>query len=296
MYFSEKQLYSGLIFDTNMLKKIVFFWTILSICIVLISFYFLQKNDVYITEKKITIFTLDSLLGIHTKMITGDASTVTVSPLIWSTLTPEQKTTFTQADITIWSYPISESPLSKELQGYRGLYVTLPSYWAWQVLYDPTIIVHQIEIIRDALSDIDKKHHDYYHDNAGNYIYLLGEMKNRLSERINEYHKSSFITIGGDFTEVVNIFELKKHHKRHYKTVESFINDPTLADFLKTEKIQHIFVIPPLENKNVQTLEKKYRITFYSLPTLEADTSNWGYLRHMEKVINTFVKAFDTYD
>gem|GEM_PF-1303685 len=48
----------------------------------LISFYFLQKNDVYITEKKITIFTLDSLLGIHTKMITGDASTVTVSPLI----------------------------------------------------------------------------------------------------------------------------------------------------------------------------------------------------------------------
>lgn|GEM_PF-1297169 len=121
-------------------------------------------------------------------------------------------------------------------------------------------------------------------------------MKNRLSERINEYHKSSFITIGGDFTEVVNIFELKKHHKRHYKTVESFINDPTLADFLKTEKIQHIFVIPPLENKNVQTLEKKYRITFYSLPTLEADTSNWGYLRHMEKVINTFVKAFDTYD
>jgi len=296
MYFSEKQLYSGRIFDTNMPKKIVIFWTILSLCVILSNFYFLKKNDEYIAEKKITIFTLDTLLGIHTKMITGDTSTVTISPLLWGAITSEQKASFGRADVTIWSYPITESPLSKELQGYKGLYITLPNYSAWQVLYDPTMIVRQIEIIRDALSDIDKKYHDNYYDNAGNYIYLLGQMKNRLSERLKEYHKSPFITIGGDFTEVVTLFELKKYHMRHYKTVESFINDLTLPDFLKTQKIQHVFIALPLENNSIRTLEKKYRITLYPVPTLEADTSSWGYLRHMEKIINTFIQAFDTYD
>jgi ABC-type Zn uptake system ZnuABC Zn-binding protein ZnuA len=294
MYFPEKILYLWIYLDTFMPKKIVIFWTILGVILIITNYYFLSKKDVVLTEKKTTIFTLEPLLGIHTKMIAGEKSIV----IVWSgtSLNNSEKKSLTEVDIIIGSYPIAESPINKELQNYKGLYITLPSFPTWDILYDPEIIQSQIEIIRDALSDIDKIHHDYYHDAAGNYHYLLREMRNWLWKRIGEYHFMNFITIGENFDTLIRLFALEKYQVKNYKNIQTFLADSKAWEIIKSQAVQHIFINENSWEKNLPTAMKKYDVNYYFLPQIQEDTSNWWYLRHMEKVVNVFIRAFDTYD
>lgn len=74
------------------------------------------------------------------------------------------------------------------------------------------------------------------------------------------------------------------------------MSDRGSKDFLQKNHIQHIFVYAPIEDWEIRNIEKKYLVTVYRIAHLEEDTSGWGYLRYVEKIMNDFVRAFDTYD
>lgn len=134
-------------------------------------------------------------------MIAGDIGRVTIA-----VDPPSALPSFQETKVILGNTSISESPISKQLQNYRGLYVTIPKRPNPTLIPPSEEISRQIAVIRDALSDADPQHRGYYHDNAGNYMHLVEETNNKLLGRINEYHRASFMTIGSDFTPFIEEF------------------------------------------------------------------------------------------
>lgn len=108
-------------------------------------------------------------------------------------LSPPELTSVQKSAIILGTTPVGESAI-KELN-YTGLYVSIPELPSNTLTYPLTDIDRQIDLIRDALCEINPDYCGYYYDNAGNYVHLLDEMNKRLLKRINEYRKMPFITI-----------------------------------------------------------------------------------------------------
>lgn len=92
-------------------------------------------------------------------------------------------------------------------------------------------------------------------------------------------------------------FWLQKYEIQH---LEKPSDTNTLLEKITTTQKKHpvtiIFTDTPLSKETKEALKKKYNIITYTLARIEEDTSNWWYLRFIEKRINTFVEAYDTYD
>ena len=277
-----------------MSRKIVFLSLFLGVILLCSSCSLLEKNQTEKEQKQLTIFTPDILLGIHAKMITGDNGKVTIATN--QKLSPDELLLLQHSNIVLETTTISESKFSNELQNYKGLYVNIESFADEQIMFPTSYIYRQIELIRNTLSEADPYHRGYYYDNAGGYVHLLEEMNKRLAGRINEYHHTPFITIWGNFDTFIEIFGLAKYHVKHYNTLKDFIEEKGVKDFLRSKGIKNVFIHTPLRDYEIRDLEKKYQVVVYNLPFLKEDTSGWGYLRHVEKIMNDFVRAFDTYD
>lgn len=276
-------------------KKTKFFWFFFIILILIFWYNFLSKKPLEKVENKITIFTLNPLLGIHAKAIVGDDSSVYVSSD--NNLTPQDRLKFDNASIVLWEKTLNESELSGELQGYRWLYVTIPSTTKKDsITYPIDAITSQIELIRNTLSEVDPENRGYYYDNAGNYIHRLLSTTESLQSRINWYSPVPFLTLGYGLQNFLDTFWLQKYHIKNYKTLSELSSDKKLWDLIKNKSIRYIFISDDSNSAAIKNLEKKYNIIAYKLPSLNEDASSWGYSRLLEKIMNDFISAFDTYD
>lgn len=294
MYFPEKQLYFCIFLYSLMARKIVLIWTILGLIFIVANYHFLEQKQLIKAQNEITIFTLDALASIHAKMILWENGVVTLKDT--KKLSENEKNALQNAHVVVDIYPIEKSSISSELQSYKGTYVTLPPLSEEEILHNPDILSHQIELIRDAVVTQDKAHPGYYYDNAGNYIHLINNLYETIENRLSKYHKARFITLGGNFDNFVEKFWLKEYHFKKYSNTREFVSEKWIQDLLKKENIRHIFVSFPMTDADVRSLEQKYNITIYRLPQIEEDLSGWWYLRYLEKVSNKFIQAFDTYD
>lgn len=294
MYFPEKQLYFWIFLYSFMARKIVLIWTILGLFFIILNYHFLGQKQPVKEQNEITIFTLDTLANIHAKMILWENGTVIFGSS--KKLSEKEKNIIHDSDIIIDTLPLNESNLSPLLQSYRGTYLTIPMLPRTEILQNNTSIVQQIELIRDAIVSKDRNHPGYYYDNAGGYIHLIENLYESIQNRLWKYHKSKFITLGGDFESFVEKFWLKEYHFKRYDTIKDFTSEKWIKDMLKKENINHVFVFFPLADWEVRHLEKTYNVSVYRLPQIEEDTSGWWYLRYLEKVSDQFVRAFDTYD
>lgn len=277
-----------------MARKIVLFWTILGLIFVIANYHFLGQKQPENAQKKITIFTLDTLIWIHTKMILWDRGSVVIGSL--KNIKDMQKNLIKNSDIIIDTVPLDQSQLNKNLQDYKWTYVTVTWLPVGQILYNNDVLSWQITWIRDTLVEKDKTNPGYYYDSTGNYIHLIENLYESIQNRLSKYHKVSFITLWSWFDAFVEKFWLSKHKAREYNSIKDFLKDKWLKDALKKENIKHIFVSLPLTDSEIKNIEKNYHVSVYKIPPIEEDTSAWWYLRFVEKVADQFVRAFDTYD
>lgn len=87
-------------------------------------------------------------------MITGNRGEITIA----SKPDPETLSSLQNSNIVLGDTGRSESPISKELPGYSGHYVTVPRSPSGNLVYDFIDVSREIVSIRDALSDIDPNH------------------------------------------------------------------------------------------------------------------------------------------
>lgn len=83
---------------------------------------------------------------------------------------------------------------------------------------------------------------------------------------------------------------------KHHSDIRSFLGDRDVKNLIRGNQIRHIFVTVPLSENDMRSVEETYGVTLYRIAPLQDDTSRWGYLRFVEKIMNEFVRAFDTYD
>lgn len=256
---------------------------------------FYPKNTSKMVDNEVTIFTLEPLLGIHAKMITANDEDVHISP--GNTLSKEARTQLHQSDIILSSKLLSQSEIGKELQSYKWLYITIPSGdTKGQKTHSLDMLISQVELIRDTLSDAQPSQRGYYYDNAGNYIHLLRSTLVWFRTRIDEYAPSPFITVGDDLHNFLKTLDIEEYRAGHYATPWELVSNKKLWDLIVEKDIRSVFSTLPLQASDKQMLEKKYNLVVYQLPSLENDTSRWGYIRFAGKMMNDFVAAFDTYD
>ncbi len=253
-----------------------------------------DRVDTSQVEKDISVFTLDPLLWIQTKMIAWDRAKVTLASEY--PLSQKEQWFFDLSNFVLGTTPISQSKLSKELNDYRGVYRTIESFSTQEVSYPLEKIHRQVYAIRDTLSDIDPDNRGYYHDNAGKYIYNLNETERKLLSRIREYKSLPFITVWGDFENFTRTYWIQDYHTKHYANTSEFQADTELKKIILDKNVDHIFIFSSIEDQHIQDMEKTYGVFIYRIPRIEEDTSAWWYIRHIEKTMNNFIQAFDTYD
>lgn len=278
-----------------MAKKTQIFWFFFIILILIFWYNFLNKKPLEKVENKITIFTLNPLLAIHTKVIIGDDSAVYV-PLS-KNLTPKDKLKFDNASIVLWEKPLAESDISSELQNYKWLYITIPTEMPENsITYPLNTIISQVEIIRNTLSEVDPKNRGFYYDNAGTYIHRLTSTVEWLKSRIDEYSPLPFLTVGNGLDNFLDTFWLQKYHVKNYTDLSELNADKKIGDIIKNKSIWYVFISDESSNAAIKKLEEKHRVITYRIPRLDEDISGWGYSRLLEKIMNDFISAFDTYD
>lgn len=292
-----KNNYTPAYFQTQfMAKKTIILGNILLILLVIAVYSFSGGNQPKKRQNEITIFTLEPLLGIHAKMITGDDKNIYIAND--KKLSKTELTQLNESNIILSSKLISESEIGKELQSYRWLYITIPNKDSVNTkTHSPALLTSQIELIRDTLSDVTPSLRGYYYDNAGNYIHLINNTLGGLKVRIDNYTPTSFITIGDNLSNFLQILGIEGYRAKNYPNPAEFLADKTAWDLLKEKNINYIFITGGATDSDMKKIRSNYpNVILYQTPSLEADTSRYGYIRFAEKLMNDFVAAFDTYD
>jgi ABC-type Zn uptake system ZnuABC Zn-binding protein ZnuA len=279
-----------------MLKKTVILGNFLLIFLLIFVYNFSSKKPIENSPNEITIFTQEPLLGIHAKMIMGDDKNTHIAAQ--KNLSREELIQLDESSVILSSQHISESDIEKELQSYKWLYVTIPMEQnAPTKTHSPALLISQIELIRDALSDATPSMRGVYFDNAGNYIHLLNTTLNWFKTRMGKFTPATFITIGDDLGNFLQMLDIENYRIKNYSVPENFLSDEDVWDILSEKNINYVFISADTDSGIIKKIQQKYpTISVYQIPGIEADTSRWGYVRFVEKIMNDFVAAFDTYD
>jgi ABC-type Zn uptake system ZnuABC Zn-binding protein ZnuA len=276
-----------------MTKKTLILGNLLLILWLIFAYTFSSKNTIEKVPNEITIFTREPLLGIHAKMIMGDDTNIYIS--VGGNLSREELVKLNKSTIILSSKILSESDdIGQELQSYKWLYITIPAEAS--KTHSLSMLTRQISLIRDTLSDVSPSQRWLYYDNAGNYIHLLNTTLTWFKTRIDKYRPLPFVTVGDNLTNFLETLGIEKYRMKHYPTPDEFLSDTKIGELLEAEDINYVFVSGTINNAELKKLQKKYPLIVYRVPVLEADTSRWGYIRFLEKMMNDIVASFDTYD
>ncbi len=213
-------------------------------------------------------------------------------------LTNAEKEVILNSDIIISDVSLEKSEIATVLQNYKGTYLNSGKAEIVKGILSEKDEIDHILNIRDAFSEINPNKRGAYYDNAGTYIHLLDDTYTKLRERIQAYNQQSFIIVGQNLDNFLTDFGLQKHNSWTVST-EGKTNRAILDEIeaiLQAKKVWIVFVDPDVSRDIITKLKEKTQIQVYTLITLEEDTSGWGYIRYIEKMINIFVSAFDTYD
>lgn len=256
----------------------------------------LIKND-----GKLAIVSTDTRWLIHTKMIVWDHATVSfIKQKDPKKLWTDEKELINAADILITSTDKDNSVLANVLQEYHGTHLQLHQTGSNQQIIKLSETISHIESIRDAVVELDGKNRGYYYDQAGNYENNLQETYRKLQSRINEYNKQPFLLFSDEDmgTFLWDYWLEKKSIKRYasnYLSEEKQTRTKELQNVIQDKKIKIAFIKTNTEKETRAFLEKSW-LTLYTINDMQEDTSAWGYLRIIEKLVNTFITAFNAYD
>lgn len=114
---------------------------------------------------------------------------------------------------------------------------------------------------------------------------------------MKEYTPSSFLTLGGGLDNFIQRYNLNNFYQGNYESISEITeNAEEVQKLITGENIQSIFVRASFTDKERKLLENEFGLQTFVIPEISDDTSGWGYMRHLEKIMNAFVAAFDTYD
>lgn len=134
-----------------MTKKTLILGNLILIFLLLYWFNFSQEKPVIKEQKEITIFTLDPLITIHAKMISGNNDEIKNTSN--KKLTKLDIAHVESADIVFGGKTFETSSLQK-IEKYRNHYVTIPLIVeSPNSTYSLIELQTQIETIRDALAE-----------------------------------------------------------------------------------------------------------------------------------------------
>lgn len=212
----------------------------------------------------------------------------------------DEKGLINAADILITSVDKDSSVLANVLQEYHGTHLQLAQAQPNQQIIKLSETISHIESIRDAVVELDGKNRGYYYDQAGNYENNIQETYRKLQSRINEYNKQSFLLFSDeDMSTFLWDFWLEKESIKRYTSnylwEEKQTRTKELQKIIQDKKIKIVFIKTNTGKETRAFLEKSW-LTLYTINDIQEDTSAWGYLRIIEKLVNTFVTAFNAYD
>lgn len=204
------------------------------------------------------------------------------------------------SDIIISDTALEKSKIWSVLQNYKGTYLNV--WWNNEAnsssIASKTNEIDHITAIRDALSEINPNKKWTYYDNAGTYIQTLGDTYTKLYDRIRGYNHSNFIIVWKNIHDFLTDFGLEKYNMGTLETTEK-TNQVIWEEVLSMLQIKNTWIIFTDSDSTRQILTpllKKTHAQIYIFPQIEEDTSEWWYIRYIEKMMNVFVSAFDTYD
>lgn len=253
------------------------------------------KND-----GKLAIVSTDIRGAIHAKMIVWERAIVTFvlekSQKPWV----DYKNLINAADILITSVGQENNFLANIFQEYHGTHLQLSATTSGQQIITLSDTLSHINSIRDTVWELDTDNKGYYYDQAGNYENNLKETYRKLQSRVNEYNKQSFLLFGDeDMSVFLKDFWLDKNLIKQYP--DNYLEEEKQMKIKELQKVIHergvkIAFIKTSTKKDIVHLLEKSWLTLYILHDIDEDSSAWGYLRLIEKRINTFITAFNAYD
>lgn len=253
------------------------------------------KND-----ETLMIVSTDIRGTIHTKMIVWEYAVVSfLEKKNDKKLEPNEKELINSADILITRADEGSSILDNALQEYHGTHLQLNSTQSNEQIIQLSETINHIEAIRDVVSELDSKHRGYYYDQAGNYENNIQETYRKLQARINEYNKQPFLLFSNGMSVFLSDFWLKENaikiYPLNYFWWDKQMKMKELEKIIEDKKIKIAFIKKDTDKEIINFLEKS-RLTLYTISDIDEDTSAWGYLRLIEKLVNTFITAFNAYD
>ncbi len=211
----------------------------------------------------------------------------------------DEKELINAADILITSADKDSSVLANVLQEYHGTHLQLTQTESNQQIIKLSEAISHIESIRDAVVELDGKNRGYYYDQAGNYENNIQETYRKLQSRINEYNKQYFLLFSEENMSIfLQDFWLEKsvqHYAPDYLREERHMRTKELQKIIQDKNIKIAFIQTNIDKSTLDFLKKSW-LTLYIINDIQEDISAWGYLRLIEKIVNTFVTAFNAYD
>lgn len=231
-------------------------------------------------------------------MIAGEKAFVVPLISVKKIPSPSERELISDSAAIMSDFPLAGSILEKTLHKYAGAYLNVQE-WEQDRQMPPKLstVITDIQKIRNTLSQIDPDNIGYYYDNAWTYIHLLQETYDKLKKRLDEYNKLPFIIVGSSMDDFIENFWLKKYVVWHFDNFDELNKEMSKTENLQKKQPFHILFTDIIPSPyTIKTLKNKWWITIYTLADISEDTSSWWYIRFIEKRINTFVEAYDTYD
>ena len=281
-----------------MKKYLYLLFCVLTSAIVLSSCQVQNAENISPQHQKIPVVTTKDVLTIHTKMIAQDDVFAVTLDNTKKYISNADKELILWADVIIGDTDLEKSRIATTLQNYKGTYLNV---WKTEIprwILSKKDEISNINAIRDVLGEINPARKWNYYDNAGNYVHLLNDTYEKLLERIQSYNQASFLILWANLDNFLEDFWLKKYSvgtiPLEWKTKSELVTE--IENTMKAKKVSIIFVDPDVSKDVISELNSKTQTQIYVLVHLDEDTSAWGYIRYIEKMINIFVSAFDTYD
>lgn len=282
------------------MKKNIFTLCFLSFLTIFVSSCQVQWTKILSTQhQKLPVVATNETLAIHAKMIAkDDVFVVIINEKKY--LSNAERELILNSDIIISDTALEKSKIWSVLQNYKGTYLNV--WWNNEAnsssIASKTNEIDHITAIRDALSEINPNKKWTYYDNAGTYIQTLGDTYTKLYDRIRGYNHSNFIIVWKNIHDFLTDFGLEKYNMGTLETTEK-TNQVIWEEVLSMLQIKNTWIIFTDSDSTRQILTpllKKTHAQIYIFPQIEEDTSEWWYIRYIEKMMNVFVSAFDTYD